>query len=46
VGSYSIEQITQIRSLPIVQLENLGDALFDFTGMADLEDWLKANVDE
>ncbi len=45
-GELSIEQTTQIRSLPIVQLENLGDALLDFGGMADLVDWLKANVGE
>jgi predicted transposase YdaD len=45
-GELSIEQTTQIRSLPIAQLENLGEALLDFTGMADLELWLKAHVGE
>jgi predicted transposase YdaD len=45
-GELSIDQTTQIRSLPIAQLENLGDALLDFGGMADLVDWLKANVGE
>jgi Domain of unknown function (DUF4351) len=45
-GELSIEQTTQIRSLPIWQLENLGEALLDFTGMADLELWLKAHVGE
>jgi predicted transposase YdaD len=45
-GELAIEQVTQIRSLPIVQLENLGEALLDFTGMADLELWLKAHVGE
>jgi predicted transposase YdaD len=45
-GELSIEQTTQIRSLPIDQLENLGEALLDFMGMADLELWLKANVGE
>jgi predicted transposase YdaD len=45
-GELAIEQTTQIRSLPIDQLENLGEALLDFTGMADLELWLKANVGE
>jgi predicted transposase YdaD len=45
-GELAIEQTTQIRSLPIVQLENLGEALLDFTGMADLENWLKANLAE
>jgi predicted transposase YdaD len=45
-GELSIEQTTQIRSLPIGQLENLGEALLDFAGMADLELWLKAHVGE
>jgi predicted transposase YdaD len=45
-GAVSIEQTTQIRSLSIVQLENLGEALLDFTGMADLELWLKVHVGE
>jgi predicted transposase YdaD len=45
-GAVSIEQVTQIRSLPIDQLENLGEALLDFRGMADLELWLKAHVGE
>jgi predicted transposase YdaD len=43
-GEISIEQQTQIRSLPIDQLENLGEALLDFGGMADLENWLKENL--
>jgi predicted transposase YdaD len=45
-GAVSIEQTTQIRSLSIAQLENLGEALLDFTGMADLELWLKVHVGE
>jgi predicted transposase/invertase (TIGR01784 family) len=44
-GEISIEQQTQIRSLSIAQLENLGDALLDFGGMADLVEWLRVNVD-
>jgi predicted transposase YdaD len=43
-GEIPIEQQTQIRSLPIEQLENLGEALLDFGGMADLESWLKSNL--
>jgi predicted transposase YdaD len=43
-GKLSIEQQTQIRSLPIDQLFELGEALLDFGGMADLENWLKANL--
>jgi predicted transposase YdaD len=45
-GDLPIDQTTQIRSLPMAQLENLGDALLDFDGMADLEDWLRVNVDK
>jgi predicted transposase YdaD len=45
-GELAIEQATQIRSLPIAQLENLGEALLDFGGMADLVDWLRVNVGE
>jgi predicted transposase YdaD len=44
-GEISIEQEAQIRSLPIERLENLGVALLDFGGMADLEDWLRENVE-
>jgi predicted transposase YdaD len=43
-GAVSIEQQTQIRSLPIDQLEKLGEALLDFGGMADLENWLKEHL--
>jgi predicted transposase YdaD len=45
-GEISIEQTTQIRSLPIAQLENLGEALLDFGGKADLLEWLRVNVSE
>ena len=31
---------TQIEELPIEQLESLGEALLDFSSMADLENWL------
>ncbi|MFB2816742.1 DUF4351 domain-containing protein, partial [Umezakia ovalisporum] len=31
---------TQIRSLELNQLESLGEALLDFTTIADLEAWL------
>jgi predicted transposase/invertase (TIGR01784 family) len=33
---------TQIRSLPLPQLEDLGEALFDFSEVSDLEDWLRS----
>jgi len=37
VGLLSEAQVLQIRQLSIPQLENLGEALLDFTAMADLE---------
>jgi predicted transposase/invertase (TIGR01784 family) len=40
-GVLSLVQEQQIRGLAIEQLEALGEALLDFTGMADLENWLK-----
>jgi len=39
-GSLSATQQAQIEALPRQQLEALGEALLDFTGMADLEGWL------
>lgn len=33
---------TQIRSLSLTQVEDLGEALLDFTGLADLEIWLRS----
>jgi predicted transposase YdaD len=34
---------TQLRSLPLPQLEDLGEALFDFSEVSDLEDWLRSH---
>jgi Domain of unknown function (DUF4351) len=31
---------TQVEALPLKQLEALGEALLDFTSLADLERWL------
>jgi predicted transposase YdaD len=42
-GTLSIDKQDLVRSLPISQLESLGEALLDFTGMADLEAWLAAS---
>ena len=39
-GSLSQAQQAQVRALSWEQLEGLGEALLDFTGMADLEAWL------
>jgi predicted transposase/invertase (TIGR01784 family) len=33
----------QVRQLPLETLESLGEALFDFTALADLETWLTQN---
>ncbi|WP_237270018.1 DUF4351 domain-containing protein [Synechocystis sp. CACIAM 05] len=40
LGELSNEQIGQIRELPIPQLDELGEALLDFTTVADLEQFL------
>ena len=34
---------SQIQVLPLTQLENLAEALLDFTNLNDLEAWLEAN---
>ena len=39
-GQLSIAQQKKVRSLQINDIENLGEALLDFKGMADLETWL------
>ena len=43
VGNLSIESETRVKDLPLVRLEELGEALLDFTAMADLEAWLSQN---
>ena len=43
VGELSLELKSQIRVLSLEQLEQLGEALLDFTEMADLLRWLQAN---
>lgn len=42
-GSIPPELETQIRALPITQLEALAEALLDFSEPGDLGAWLKAN---
>ena len=44
VGELSPALKTQIEALPIEQLEDLGEALLDFTDRADLVSWLQANT--
>ena len=34
----------QVRKLPLGQLENLGEALLDFSSLADLQNWLRASA--
>jgi hypothetical protein len=40
VGPLTSEIQTQVEALPLDQLEALGEALLDFTSLADLENWL------
>jgi hypothetical protein len=40
VGELPQEVRQHIQSLSLEQLENLGEALLDFQGMADLDAWL------
>jgi Domain of unknown function (DUF4351) len=40
VGNVSTEVEAQIKDLPLTQLEELGEALLDFTSLTDLENWL------
>ncbi|RUR72379.1 hypothetical protein PCC6912_63570 [Chlorogloeopsis fritschii PCC 6912] len=42
VGELPQEVRQRVESLSLEQLENLGEALLDFTSMADLETWLEA----
>ena len=44
VGELSPTLKTQIEALPIEHLEDLGEALLDFTDRADLVSWLQANT--
>jgi predicted transposase/invertase (TIGR01784 family) len=43
-GQLPIAQQTQLRSLPVNEIEKLAEALLDFKGIADLEIWLSENV--
>ena len=40
VGNISIDLEARIKTLPLPQLEELGEALLDFTSIANLEQWL------
>jgi predicted transposase YdaD len=40
LGNVSAESEARIKALPLAQLEELGEALLDFSQMADLIGWL------
>ena len=40
IGSVRSDLESQIRQLPVEQLEDLGEALLDFSSVQDLVDWL------
>jgi Domain of unknown function (DUF4351) len=43
VGELSVQVQDRIKSLPLAKLDNLADALLDFTSMEDLTAWLDTN---
>ena len=44
IGSIPDRVSTQIGQLTVPQLEDLGEALLDFTSLANLEGWLSQNL--
>ena len=40
VGEFPLQVRSQVEGLSIEQLELLGEALLDFTGLPDLQQWL------
>jgi hypothetical protein len=46
LGQIKPEQEIQIRALSLSQLEDLGEALLDFTQLSELEAWLQSHVGE
>ena len=43
VGNLSLELETRVKALPLVRLDDLGEALLDFNQMGDLVAWLDAD---
>jgi hypothetical protein len=43
IGGLSIDLEAQVRSLALAQVEELGEALLDFTQVGDLSQWLQSN---
>lgn len=46
MGQLTPEMRSQIQQLPVAQLEELGEALLDFSSMQDLTDWLQDSSGE
>ena len=44
VGELPEDVRQRVEILPLEELENLGEALLDFSSMADLQGWLEENV--
>jgi Domain of unknown function (DUF4351) len=44
VGNVSTEMQARVNILPLTQLEDLGEALLNFTQMGDLLTWLDENM--
>jgi Domain of unknown function (DUF4351) len=42
IGTLAPETEAQIRTLSLPQLEELGEALLDFSQPSDLQDWLRS----
>ncbi len=42
IGTMDSSLIQQVQKLPVVQLEELGEALLDFTSVTDLQTWLQS----
>jgi predicted transposase YdaD len=42
IGEVSAERRSQIQALSLTQVEALGEALLDFSGPADLDEWLRS----
>ena len=45
-GQVSPEMRSQIQQLPVAQLEELGEALLDFSSVQDLTNWLQSSSAE
>jgi predicted transposase YdaD len=43
IGEVSAERRSQVQALSLVQLDALGEALLDFSGPTDLDEWLRSH---